>query len=73
MKKFLAGFVVVAALASCDNSSGSTEQRLDTIGDKIQEATERTIDSAREKGGRLIDKIEDRLDRDTAERRDTTN
>jgi hypothetical protein len=68
MKRVLAVFVITATLVACDNGSGTTEQKLDSLGEKFEKAAEKTWDSTKSKGKELIDKAKDRLDRDSARR-----
>lgn len=71
MKKMIS-VLALAFLMSCDNSGGSTEQKLDSLGEKLQNSAERTFDSAKEKAKDLKEKVEGRLeDRDSLNRKDS--
>jgi len=73
MKRILCTTGLAFLLVSCDNNGGTTEQKLDSLGEKLENAAENTWDSTKEKAKELKDRIENRLDRrDSAERNNDT-
>jgi predicted small secreted protein len=68
MKKMIAVLSIAGLLSACNNSGSSTGQKLDSLGDKLENSAKRIADSVEEKGERLKNKIEDRFDNDSNDR-----
>jgi ElaB/YqjD/DUF883 family membrane-anchored ribosome-binding protein len=63
MKKIVGLLLVVTVVVACDSNVTTTEQKLDSLGDKIETVAGRAWDSTKAKGKELKDKVEDKLDK----------
>lgn len=72
MKKMIGVLSIAGFLSACDDNGSSTGQKLDSLGNKIENSAERIADSVEEKGRRLKDRIEDRFDNDSNDRKEDT-
>jgi len=73
MKRMICVLGIAGWLVACDNNGTSTQQKLDSIGERLENTAERTWDSTKEKARDLKERIEDRLeDRDTSKRKNDT-
>jgi hypothetical protein len=73
MKKILGILSVALVMTACNNDGGSTEEKLDSLGNKIDTTAEKVWDSTKETYKDVREEVKDRLDRDSAERKDTVN
>jgi hypothetical protein len=69
VKKILLLATLVLSLTACDNS-GKVEIKVDSLAKGLDTTLEKLADSARQKGGRLLDTLEKKFDnlRDSAKR-----
>lgn len=69
VKKIVLAATLVLSLTACDNS-GKVEIKADSIAKRLDTTLGKLADSARQKGGRLMDTLEKKLDnlRDSANR-----
>jgi hypothetical protein len=72
MKKMICVFGIAGFLVACDNNGVSTENKLDSIGNKIENKAEQVWDSTKAEAKELKDKVEDRLDNDSNDRKKDT-
>ena len=73
MKK--AGFVILMGclMGACNNNGSSTENKLDSIGQKLDSSAGRVWDSTKAKAKDLKERIENKLEqKDSAQKADTT-
>ena len=82
MKKLISAIFLVGVLTACNENGVSVEgkidsldNKLDTLGQKIEQKAEQVWDSTKEKAGDLKDKAEQKWDsgRLNSNRKDSTN
>jgi len=76
MKRFISFLTVLLILSACNESANEkTENKLDSLGNKIGEKAAEVWDSTKSKATALGDSLENRIDRrkDTARVRDTSD
>ena len=73
MKKFLGVLIVAGLLTACNENGGSTEDKLDSLGKKIDTTAERIWDSTKEKAKDIKNEVEERLENRDSDKKDTTN
>jgi ElaB/YqjD/DUF883 family membrane-anchored ribosome-binding protein len=64
--------VFITIICSCNNESGSTRIKLDSISDKIDTTLDKAWDSTKVKARELKEKIETRLEKKDTVNRDTS-
>lgn len=71
MKKIFGLLLVATVVVACDTNVTTTEQKLDSLGDKIENVAGKAWDSTKAEAKELKEKVENKLDNaaDTADKK----